>query len=62
MILCARFPVDFSAHGQHDVLATLWARTRVDDLMAQDFNGAQAGNDEGRREAERSPNSVWIIV
>ncbi|MGZ5482708.1 MAG: VIT and vWA domain-containing protein [Pyrinomonadaceae bacterium] len=28
---------------QHHVLATLWARTRVDDLMAQDFNGAQAG-------------------
>jgi len=27
----------------HDVLATLWARTRVDDLMAQDFGGAQSG-------------------
>jgi Ca-activated chloride channel homolog len=25
-------------------LATLWARTRVDDLMSQDFNGAQQGN------------------
>ncbi len=25
------------------MLATLWARTRVDELMAQDLNGAQAG-------------------
>lgn len=37
-------PVDFSSSQQHDVLATLWARTRVDDLMSQDFKGAQQGN------------------
>jgi Ca-activated chloride channel family protein len=37
-------PVDFSNSQQHDVLATLWARTRVDDLMSQDFKGAQQGN------------------
>jgi Ca-activated chloride channel family protein len=36
-------PVDFSNSQQHDVLATLWARTRVDDLMSQDFKGAQQG-------------------
>lgn len=36
-------PVDFSSTEQHDVLATLWARTRVDELMSQDFNGAQRG-------------------
>src|SRR2546421_3400404 len=36
-------PVDFSSPQSHDVLATLWARTRVDDLMSQDFNGAQRG-------------------
>src|SRR5207253_7377403 len=36
-------PVDFSSPQTHDVLATLWARTRVDDLMSQDFNGAQRG-------------------
>lgn len=36
-------PVDFSSPQSHDVLATLWARTRVDDLMSQDFNGAQQG-------------------
>jgi Ca-activated chloride channel family protein len=38
-------PVDFSnSQTQHDVLATLWARTRIDDLMSQDFKGAQEGN------------------
>ena len=37
--------VDFSSsQTQHDVLATLWARTRIDDLMSQDFKGAQQGN------------------
>jgi len=36
-------PVDFSSSQQNDVLATLWARTRVDDLMSQDFKGAQQG-------------------
>ncbi|HEX3230537.1 MAG TPA: VIT and VWA domain-containing protein [Pyrinomonadaceae bacterium] len=36
-------PVDFSSPQSRDVLATLWARTRVDDLMSQDFNGAQQG-------------------
>ena len=29
---------------QHDVLATLWARTRIDDLMGQDYSGAQSGH------------------
>jgi Ca-activated chloride channel family protein len=28
---------------RHDVLATLWARARVDDLMAADFAGIQRG-------------------
>lgn len=27
----------------HDVLAALWARTRIEDLMAQDYRGAQQG-------------------
>ncbi|MGB8509953.1 MAG: VWA domain-containing protein, partial [Pyrinomonadaceae bacterium] len=31
------------AQAEHDVLATLWARRRVDDLMGQDMQGAQAG-------------------
>jgi len=29
--------------ARHDVLATLWARRRVDELMSQDFTGAQRG-------------------
>lgn len=33
-----------AADARHNVLATLWARTRVDDLMNQDFNGMQQGN------------------
>lgn len=37
-------PVDFpETMATHDVLAPLWARARIDDLMSQDFNGAQAG-------------------
>ncbi len=28
---------------QHDVLATLWARRRVDDLMSGDYDGIQSG-------------------
>lgn len=36
-------PVDFSDPQSRDVLATLWARTKVDDLMSRDFNGAQQG-------------------
>src|SRR5207247_6105259 len=32
-----------NAQTQHDVLATLWARSRVEELMSQDFKGAQQG-------------------
>lgn len=28
---------------RHDVLASLWARTRIDDLMGQDYAGLQSG-------------------
>jgi Ca-activated chloride channel family protein len=35
--------VDFSGEqAAHDVLATLWARARVDDLMSQDYRGMQS--------------------
>jgi Ca-activated chloride channel family protein len=35
-------PIDLPENEpRHDVLATLWARTRVDDLMSQDYNGIQ---------------------
>lgn len=29
---------------RHDVVSTLWARTRIDDLMSQDYNGIQNGS------------------
>lgn len=36
--------VDFpEAEAQHDVLSSLWARRRIDDLMGQDYNGLQQG-------------------
>jgi hypothetical protein len=38
-------PIEFpEKESRHDVLATLWARTRIDDLMSQDYNGIQSGN------------------
>jgi Ca-activated chloride channel family protein len=38
-------PVEFpETMASHDVLASLWARARVDDLTGQDLSGAQAGN------------------
>src|SRR5262249_33202200 len=35
------FPETMAAH---DVLSSLWARRRIDDLMSQDYSGAQTGN------------------
>ncbi len=36
--------VDFpEAEAQHNVLSSLWARLRIEDLMAQDYGGAQQG-------------------
>ncbi|PYV65349.1 MAG: hypothetical protein DMG95_01890, partial [Acidobacteria bacterium] len=38
-------PVALAGSGsQNDVLAGFWARRRIDDLMSQDWAGAQAGN------------------
>jgi Ca-activated chloride channel homolog len=38
-------PVEFpETMVSHDVLASLWARARVDDLMGQDYEGAQRDN------------------
>jgi Ca-activated chloride channel family protein len=40
-----KIPIEFpEKESRHDVLATLWARTRIDDLMSQDYNGIQNGN------------------
>jgi Ca-activated chloride channel family protein len=36
--------VDFPENeSQHNVLSSLWARARIDDLMGQDYNGMQRG-------------------
>jgi Ca-activated chloride channel family protein len=36
--------VDFpEAEAQHNVLSSLWARQRIDDLMSKDYNGLQQG-------------------
>jgi Ca-activated chloride channel family protein len=32
-----------ASEPRHDVLASLWARTRIDDLMSQDWQGLQSG-------------------
>jgi Ca-activated chloride channel family protein len=38
-------PVELpESEPRHDVLSTLWARTRIGDLMGQDMNGIQQGN------------------
>jgi Ca-activated chloride channel family protein len=38
-------PVTFpESKTQHDVLAPLWARSRIDDLMSQDLEGMQQGS------------------
>jgi Ca-activated chloride channel family protein len=36
--------VDLQQESHHDVLATLWARTKIDDLMSQDYGGMQRGS------------------
>src|SRR6266542_2112412 len=37
--------IDFpTMESQHDVLAPLWARTRIEELMGQDYLGAQRGS------------------
>jgi Ca-activated chloride channel family protein len=41
-------PVSFSAgESKHDVLASLWARRKIDDLMSQDWTNSQAGQGHG---------------
>ncbi len=41
-----------AADSRHDVLASFWARAKVDDLMAQDYAGMQRGNPAGQLQAE----------
>jgi Ca-activated chloride channel family protein len=46
-------PVELpETENQHDVLATLWARRKIDDLMGQDMNGMQTGLADDKLKAE----------
>ena len=46
-------PVEFPAdEPKHDVLASLWARTKIEDLMSQDWTGIQVGNPKDTVKAE----------
>ena len=40
------------AEARHEALASLWARARIDDLMAQDYGGMQSGKMQKEIEAE----------
>src|SRR4051812_34713342 len=42
--IAVNFPAD---EKEHDVLATLCARTKIEHLMSQDWNGMQSGNPSG---------------
>src|SRR5512146_1162177 len=37
---------------RHDVLATLWAREKIDHLMAEDWSGMQSGEPQGDRKEQ----------
>ena len=44
-------PVDFSSADAHNAaLEKIWARNKVDDLMAQDWSGIQSGNSDHKAE------------
>ena len=46
-------PVEFPGSApDHDVLAKLWARTRIADVMSQDWSGVQSGTTKPEVEAE----------
>jgi Ca-activated chloride channel family protein len=52
-------PVSFpETMAAHDVLSSLWARRRIDDLMAEDYGGAQNG--EMRSELKQTITQVGL--
>lgn len=53
--IAVNFP---EAEAGHDTLATLWARTRIDDLMSQDWNGAQNG--EMKPEVQKTITDIGL--
>src|SRR5262247_2213272 len=52
-------PVELpKSQPDHNVLATLWARTRIDDLMSQDYEGIQ--NDDPRPEVREAITQIGL--
>src|SRR5262245_50539998 len=52
-------PVDLpESQTEHDSLATLWARTRIDDLMSQDYAGIQ--NDDPQPDVRESITQLGL--
>src|SRR5215475_989895 len=52
-------PVELpESQTEHDSLATLWARTRIDDLMSQDFAGIQ--NDDPQPDVRESITQLGL--
>jgi Ca-activated chloride channel family protein len=52
-------PVELpESQTEHDSLATLWARTRIDDLMSQDFDGIQ--NDDPQPEVREAITQLGL--
>jgi Ca-activated chloride channel homolog len=46
------------SQSEHDVLATLWARTRIDDLMSEDYKGIQ--NDKTSMELREAITNLGL--
>jgi TonB family protein len=52
-------PVELpESQPEHNVLATLWARTRIDDLMSQDYEGIQ--KDDPRPEVREAITQIGL--
>lgn len=52
-------PVELhESQPEHDVMATLWARTRIDDLMSQDYAGIQ--NDDPQPDVREATTQLGL--
>jgi Ca-activated chloride channel homolog len=52
-------PVELpESQSEHNVLATLWARTRIDELMSQDYEGIQ--NDDPQPEVREAITQIGL--
>lgn len=51
-----------ASESRHDVLASLWARSKVEDLMAQDYQGMQQGTVAAKLQAEITKISLEFRI